>query len=290
MIDYHALKALDFAEVRQNYACRDTILYALGIGLGADPLDEHELRFVYEHDLLALPTFATTLGWPTHFWSDPRIGCNYLKVLHGEQHLRLHRPLPPEAEIVAQEKVVSLTDLGTAKGAIALLVRRIREAGSRELLAECSSVVFLRGDGGFSDQTGISDPRPPRLPAPPDRAPDLVTELVSLPQAGLIYRLSGDSNPLHADPRIARAAGYPRPILHGLCTFGMAAHAVLKTCCEYNPARIVGVRARFSAPVFPGERLRFSIWIASRRSVHLRAEVDARSQVVLDNGLFELTD
>jgi acyl dehydratase len=289
MVDYAALKAHDFAEVRQSYTRRDTILYALGIGLGSDPLSAEELRFVYEQDLLALPTFATTLGWPAHFWSNPRIGCNYSKLLHGEQHLRLHRPLPPEADIVARETVASLTDLGPAKGAIAGLVRRIFEAGSGELLAECSSIVFLRGDGGFSSESGISDPRPPRLPALPDRAPDIVTELVSLPQAGLIYRLSGDSNPLHADPRIARAAGYPRPILHGLCTFGMAAHAVLKTCCEYNPARIAGVSARFTAPVFPGETLRFSIWIASRRAVHLRAFVEARNQVVLDNGLFELT-
>jgi acyl dehydratase len=149
-------------------------------------------------------------------------------------------------------------------------------------------VLFMRGDGGFSERSGVSDPRPERLRAPPDRAPDIQTDLASLPQAALIYRLNGDYNPLHCDPEVARAAGFPRPILHGLCSFGMAAHAVLKSCCDYQPARIRSIAARFTAPVFPGETLRFSIWRVGEALVHFRATVDARATVVLDHGVVEL--
>jgi acyl dehydratase len=146
----------------------------------------------------------------------------------------------------------------------------------------------MRGDGGFSQRSGVSDPRPQRLPAPPEREPDMQTELTSLPQAALIYRLNGDYNALHADPEVARAAGFPRPILHGLCSFGVAAHAVLKSCCDYQAARIRGIAARFTAPVFPGETLRFSIWRAGEDVLHFRANVDAREKVVLDHGVVEL--
>jgi acyl dehydratase len=289
VIDYHALKAWDFGEVRQAYSRRDTILYALGIGLGAEPLDAGHLRFVYGPELQALPTMAAVLAMPRSAWSNPLVGANYLKLVHGEQHLRLVKPLPVEATARARDQVVSLTDLGAAKGAIATTARQIFDDESGELLAEATSVLFLRGDGGFSERAGVSDPRPTALPAPPGRAPDIQIELASLPQAALIYRLSGDYNPLHADPEIARAAGFPRPILHGLCSFGMAAHAVLRTCCEYQANRIRSIAVRFTAPVFPGETLRFCIWRGDpKTTLHFRASVDSREKVVLDHGMVEL--
>jgi acyl dehydratase len=290
VIDYHALKAWDFGEVRQAYSRRDTILYALGIGLGAEPLDAGHLRFVYGPQLQALPTMAAVLAMPRSGWSNPLVGANYLKLVHGEQHLRLFKPLPVEATARARDRVVSLTDLGAAKGAIATTARQIFDDENGELLAEATSVLFLRGDGGFSERSGVSDPRPKGLPAPPDCEPDIQIELASLPQTALIYRLSGDYNPLHADPEVARAAGFPRPILHGLCSFGMAAHAVLKTCCEYQADRIRSIAVRFTAPVFPGETLRFCIWHGDpKTTLHFRASVASRDKVVLDHGVVELS-
>lgn len=288
MLDYHAVKTWDYGKGRQTYSRRDTILYALGIGLGADPLDAGQLRFVLEKDLQVLPTMATVLAYSGASWNDPRSGVDYVKLVHGEQHLRLFKPLPVEGSVSARDRVVSLTDLGADKGAVASVARKLFDAASGELLAESTSVLFLRGDGGFSERSGVSDPRPERLPAPPDRAPDIQTELTSLPQAALLYRLNGDYNALHADPEVARAAGFPRPILHGLCSFGMAAHAVLRSCCDYQPARIRGIAARFTAPVYPGDTLRFSIWRAGEQLLHFRANVDAREKVVLDHGVVEL--
>jgi acyl dehydratase len=288
VLDYRTMKTWEFGEIRQSYSRRDTILYALGIGLGADPLDVNQLRYVYEKELQALPTMATVLGSPGPYWSDPRSGANYTKLVHGEQHLRIFKPLPSEASVNARERILSLTDLGANKGAIARVARELFDSASGERLAECTHVLFLRGDGGFSEHSGVSDPRPQGLPAPPERMADIETELTSLPQSALIYRLSGDYNPLHADPEAARTAGFPRPILHGLCSFGMAAHAVLKSCCGYEAARIRSIAARFTAPVFPGETLRFSIWRAGPQLLHFRATVDAREKVVLDHGIVEL--
>jgi acyl dehydratase len=231
---------------------------------------------------------GAVLAMPRSALSNPLIGVNYLKLVHGEQHLRLLKPLPVEGNVRARDRIVSLSDLGAAKGAVACMARELFDATSGELLAESMGVLFLRGDGGFSDTSGISDPRPKTLPAPPGREPDIQTELASLPQAALIYRLSGDYNPLHADPDVARAAGFPRPILHGLCSYGMAGYAVLKTCCDYEASRIRSIAVRFTAPVFPGETLRFSIWREGPATLHFRANVDAREKVVLDHGTVEL--
>ena len=288
MLDYRTMKAWEFAEARQNYSRRDTILYALGIGLGADPLNAGQLRYVFEKELQALPTMATVLGGFGSCFSDPRSGADYAKLLHGEQRLRLFRPLPVEASVRARDRVLSLTDLGASKGAIASVARELFDAASGDLLAECTNVLFLRGDGGFSERSGVSDPRPQSLPDPPARLPDIQIELTSLPQSALIYRLSGDYNPLHVDPEVARTAGFPRPILHGLCSFGMAGHAMLKSCCGYEAARIRSIAVRFTAPVFPGDTLRFSIWRAGQEVLHFRAHVDLREQTVLDHGIVEL--
>jgi acyl dehydratase len=288
MLDYQAVKRRDFGQIVQTYSKRDTMLYALGVGMGADPLDDGQLRYVFEKDLVALPTMVAVLGSPGFWWSDPTTGADSVKLVHGEQHIRLAGPLPPEGTVVAHNRVMSLTDKGEGKGAIAVIRRQLFEQGRSEPFGESTQVTFLRGDGGFSAQSGISDPGPEALPAVPARRPDVEVELGSLPQAALIYRLSGDYNVLHADPKVAQAAGFPRPILHGLCTFGMAAHAVLRSCCEYDASRIRRVSVRFTAPVFPGETIRFEIWKDGKARLQLRAKVEARDVTVLNNGLIEL--
>jgi acyl dehydratase len=289
MLDYQAVKHWAFGEIVQSYAERDVMLYALGIGMGADPLDPGELRFVFEKELQTVPTMASVLGTPGFWWRDPRTGADWVKLVHGEQHLRLFSPLPTAATLVARNRVVSITDKGPGKGALAVIQRDLFDQATGKHLAQSTNVTFLRGDGGFSERSGqSSDPAPEPLPAVPDRAADIEIELGTLRHQALLYRLNGDYNVLHADPEVARAAGFDRPILHGLCTYGMAAHAVLKTVCDYDAAPIRRLAVRFTSPVYPGETVRFQLWRSGARSVHLRAHVDTRGVVVLNNGLVEL--
>lgn len=287
MLDYQAVKNWDFGDIEHIYTERDTMLYALGVGVGFDPMDEGQLRFVYEKNLQVLPSMVAVLGTPGFWWRDARTGADWVKLVHGEQRIRIFKPLPAAAKLIAKNRVVSLTDKGAGKGAIAVIERDIYEPGGREPLAQATQVTFLRGDGGFSAQSGSSDPGPESLPAAPDAAPDVEIDLPSLEQAALIYRLSGDYNPLHSDPEVARNAGFARPILHGLCTFGMAAHAVLKALCDYRSDGIKAMSVRFTSPVYPGETVRFQFWRRGQ-GAHLRARVAARDTVVLNNGFIEL--
>ena len=287
MLDYHAVRNWDFGDIRHAYTERDTMLYALGVGLGSNPLDAGQLRFVFEKELQVVPSMVAVLGTPGFWWRDPRTGADWVKLVHGEQRIELFGRLPPAATLIAKNRVVSLTDKGPGKGAIAVIERDVYEPGAAEPLARTTQVTFLRGDGGFSERSGISDAGPEALPALPEAAPDSEVELSSLEQAALIYRLSGDYNPLHADPEVARAAGFPRPILHGLCTFGMTAHAILKACCAYDAARIKAMAVRFTAPVYPGETIRFQFWRRGAK-LHVRARIDARDVVVLNNGIVQL--
>ena len=287
MIDYNAVKNWNFGEIKHAYTERDTMLYALGVGFGADPLDAGQLRYIFEKNLQVVPSMVAVLGSPGFWWRDPRTGADWVKLVHGEQRIELHKPLPAAATLIAKNRVVSITDKGAGKGAITVIRRDLFIEGSNELLATTTQVSFLRGDGGFSATTGASDPGPDALPAVPERAADFELDLSSLEQAALIYRLSGDYNPLHADPDVARAAGFPRPILHGLCTFGMATHAVLKTVCDYDATRIKSMAVRFTSPVYPGEVVKFELWRVQNK-VHVRARIPARDVVALNNGVVEL--
>jgi acyl dehydratase len=287
MLDYHACKHWKFEEIVHRYTERDTMLYALGLGYGADPMDRGELRFVYEQQLQAVPTMATVMGSPGIWWRDPRTGADPVKLVHGEQDLRLFKPLPAAATLVARNRVLSLTDKGAGKGAIAVLLRELVDQGSGEKIAESRNVTFLRGDGGFSAQDGVSDPGPEPLPPVPGRPADVQVAYVTLPQAALIYRLSGDVNPLHADPDFAAKAGFDRPILHGLCSYGMAARAVIEKLLDHNAARLKRIAVRFTSPVWPGETVRYELWREGVGHVRLRASVDARGVVVLNNGIVE---
>ena len=281
-IKYDEIMQLSSADLPFSYTDRETMLYALGVGFGRDPLNADELPFVYENGLRTLPTQATVLGRDSGILA--RSGINYLMIVHGEQRLTMHRPLPAAADLVSDERVAGAFDKGKDKGALVVTERTIRLRGTGDALCTLSSTLFARGDGGFG---GPKDgaPEPHRLP---ERAPDLVHDCDTRPDQALLYALSGDRNPLHRDPIVARQAGFPRPILHGLCTYGTACRAIVSTICKYDPTRIVGFDVRFSAPVFPGETISTEIWIDGNL-VSFRAKVKERDVVVINNGKCTLT-
>jgi acyl dehydratase len=285
-IDYQKLKSWPFQEIVQPYTAKDCILYALGLGLGADPLDAQQLRFVYEDKLQMLPTMPVVLGSPGFWIKDAGTGIEWKTVLHGEQGLIIHRPLPVSGTVVSTIRIEEIIDKGPGKGALIYSRRDLRDRQSGELLCSLSSTSFCRSEGGFGGPAG-----PTRAPHQlPTCGPDLSCDLPTLPQAALIYRLSGDYNPLHADPSVAAAAGFKQPILHGLCTYGVAGHAILKTLCGYDPARLRGMDVRFSAPVYPGETIRTEIWREAPGRAGFRSRVVERDIVVLNNGLVEYVE
>ncbi len=277
-IDHKKLLAADFGEVEHRYTARDTMLYALGVGLGADPLDEKQLRFVYERNLAALPTMPVVLAHPREGLKNPEFGIDYTRVVHGEQSLTIHAPLPAEGVVKGRSRVTQVIDKGAGKGALIYIDRELRD-GAGKLLATIAHTVFVRGAGGFGGPSGPGR----EMKHVPMRTPDLSCTLPTLPQAALIYRLSGDYNPLHSDPAFARKAGFERPILHGLATYGVAGHAILKTMCDYEPARLKGLEGRFSSPVFPGEALTTEMWREPDR-IAFRVRVHGRDAVAIDYG------
>ena len=282
-IVYDKLLALKIPDVAQSYGAKDTMLYALGVGLGLDPMDEEQLAFVYEKNLKALPTLAVVIGYPGFWAKELDTGIDWVKVVAGEHSLKLHRPLKPADTVTSRTRVVEIVDKGAGKGAIVYSERVIDDKATGERIATILQTTFCRGDGGFGG--------PPREQLPvhpiPERAPDLVCDLPTRPEMALIYRLSADPNPLHADPAFAKAAGFPRPILHGLATFGVSGHAILKTLCRYDPAKLTAIAGRFSAPVFPGETIRTELW-RDGPVVSFRARVVERDVVALNNGRAEI--
>jgi acyl dehydratase len=284
-IDYVKLKNWPVPEIEHRYEVKDTILYALGLGCGSDPMDEADLRFVYEENIQVQPAMAVVLGYPGFWIRDSKTGIDWKKVLHGEQGLILHKPLPAAATVIGRSRITEIIDKGAGKGALLFSERDVIDKASGDLLATLTSTAFLRGDGGFGGPAGPA-PEPHRLPEEP---PHLSLDLPTLPQAALIYRLSGDYNPLHADPKIAAEAGFARPVLHGLCTFGIASRAIMRACCGNNPARLRKLQVRFSAPVFPGETIRTEIW-QDGTTISFRARAAERDAIVLNNGLAVLTE
>lgn len=262
-------------ETRHDLKKRDTILYALGVGAG-------ELQFVYEDGLKALPTMAVVLGYPGFIWRDPQYGVDWKKILHGETTLQIHKPLPVEGEILGVSTFGPIFDKGADKGAICYVTRKIYDAVGT-LLATANAASFLRGDGGFGG-SAEGQPKPPTLP---ERQPDLTHTLTTAPNQAQIYRLSGDLNPLHIDPDVAKAAGFKQPILHGLCTYGVAGRSILAALCDNEPARLKRLDVRFSSPVFPGETIRTDIWRDGEGRALYRATAVERDIVVLNNGLAE---
>jgi acyl dehydratase len=283
-IMYERLMALRIPEVAQAYMEKDAILYALGVGLGRDPMDVDELPFVYEKHLKVLPTFAAVLGWPGFWVRDLDTGIDWVKVVAGEQGLVLHRPLAPRGTVIGRTRVTEIIDKGAGKGAHVYSERELIDGASGERIATVTHTTVCRGDGGFGGPKRAA----PAVHPIPQRAPDLVCERGTRPEAALIYRLSGDPNPLHVDPAVAQAAGFPRPILHGLASFGIACHGILKCVCDQDPGKLKAISGRYSAPVFPGETIRTEMW-RDGPVVSFRARVVERDVIALDNGRCELT-
>lgn len=288
-----AILAAKIPAVAHSYGPKDCILYALGLGLGQDPLNKDELAFVYEKNLKVLPTYALMQGYSPYWLKDEAFGLTWSHVVHGEQGLTLHAPVAPQGDVIGNTRIVDVIDKGKDKAALIYSECEIVDRASGALLATLTQTTFCRADGGFG---GPRERKRPSLPhAIPGRVPDIVCDLPTRPEMALIYRLSGDLNPLHADPDFAREAGYPRPILHGLATMGLAGHALLKTLCGYDPARLTAMSMRFSAPVFPGETIRTEIWQEREKDsdkagglVSFRARVMERDVVAIDNGRAEL--
>ncbi len=286
-LDYDYLMGLPPIESPQALSVRDTILYALGVGAGLGaPTDPAELQFVYEDGLKALPTMAVVLAYPGFWAKEPKYGLTWRKILHSEQSIELHRTLPVEGRLRGVTTIDEIYDKGAEKGAVLFSSRRIYDEATGDLIATVRQCSFLRGDGGFG---GRSDgaPQPHSIP---DRTADQVVRMYTRPEQALIYRLSGDYNPLHADPAVAAQAGFDRPILHGLATYGLAGRAAVKALCGDRPERLRRFDVRFSSPVYPGEALDIAIWREGPGRASLRARAIERDMVVLQNGYIEFEE
>ena len=256
---------------------RTCILYALGIGIGMDPTNRDEIKFVHERELVAFPTLASVLGWPGRL-TDPAFGIDARMVVAASIKVSLNRPLRTQERLTSDPRVVEIVDKGPGKHAI-LQAARTLVTPDGEVVATVESTSIARGHGGFGGRvTDMTEP-----PPTPERTPDTVCDLPTPPNLALIFRLMGDENPLHVDPVSAKKSGFPRPILHGSATFGVAAHAVLRTLAGYDPAGMASIEARFSRPVFPGETIRTEMW-QDGSAVAFRCRVPERDEIVLTNG------
>jgi acyl dehydratase len=277
-LDHDELIARAFEDIRLGYSDTETMLYAQSIGLGRDPLCPKELPYVFEQGrpLRTVPSMASVLV-PNMF--PPDLGWDFTQVLHAEQRLQLHRPLPAAADLLVNKRIVDIFDRGPKHGAMLLFEAEGRLAKDDTAVFSLGMTVIARGDGGFGGQSG-SGPAPHRAPR---RDPDLSCIGKTRIDQALLFRLNGDRNPLHADPGTASAAGFEVPILHGLCTYGIACHAILQTICDYDHTLIEAFDARFSSPVMPGDSIRTDMW-QDGNIVSFRCTAVERGVIVLRNG------
>lgn len=283
-MDMQAVQNFKFKPIEHSYNFRDTILYALGLGYGSNPTDPDELQFVYEENLKAVPSLCVVLAHPGFWAKQPEFGIDWIKILHGEQDFEIHKPLPSEGTLRGEYKIEAIQDKGAEKAAVLYQIKRLYDS-SNDLVATIRSVLFLRGDGGCG-----SYGTPPQMPgAITDRAADKTVEIATLPQQALIYRLSGDYNPIHADPVPAKKAGFDQPILHGLCTMGIATRALLQTYAPGAPERLKSMFVRFSKPVLPGETI-ITEFYEEEDAIRFRCRSKERDIIVLDRGRAVLAD
>ena len=258
----------------------DVILYHLGIGAGDPPTDPGELKYTYEGDLVVLPTYATIPQFSMMMSLAMIDGfeINLAQVLHGEHEIVLHDRLPTSGTVTQTGRVTGVFDKG--KGAVATMEIGSALEKTGEPIFSNRASIYMRGEGGFG-----GDPGPPASNQAPDRVPDVVVESPTLPQQALLYRMvSGDRNPLHADPGFAAFGGFDRPILHGLCTYGIVGKAVVDHALDSAPERVASFGARFSGVVFPGETVITSIWDEGGH-LAVKAESKERGTSVLSNGI-----
>ena len=277
-LDYDQLMATSVVDLPYSYTDRETMLYALSIGIGRDPLQQRELPFVSEiaGAPATIPAMATVLV-PDMF--PPDLGWDFSQVLHAEQRMQLYRPLPPAADLLINKRIVEVYDRGPKLGAVVMFEAEGRLAADDTALFTIGNTIVARGDGGFGGPNG-KGPKPHR---PPRRDPDLSCELPTRRDQALLYRLNGDRNPLHADPGLAKSVGFEVPILHGLCTYGVACHAILQTICDFDATLITGMDARFSSPVLPGDTITTDMW-QDGNIVSFQCSVKERGQTVVRNG------
>ena len=259
-----------------SWTDRDVMLYALGVGAGPD-----ELCYTYENaELRVLPTFAVVPAFSAISGMGSVMTFNPMMVLHGEQRIELHRPIPTAGMVTTESEVVHVWDKG--KGAVVVLEARSVDSKGEPLFTN-TFTTFLRGEGGFGGDRGPSGPKYEAPDRPPDREVDLPTR----PDQALLYRLNGDRNPLHADPGFASMAGFPKPILHGLCTYGFVGRAIMNEFCGQDPSRFRSFDARFAGVVYPGETIAASFWQEGSR-VHVRATTRERKEPVLEQAVAEI--
>lgn len=254
-----------------EYSEKDVILYALGVGCGAE-----DLGFVYEGNLKVLPTFAVIPAFPALFAMGSAMQVNPMMILHGEQRIELLGTIPTSGTLTTTPTIKAVYDKG--KGALVVTETETVDAKGKLLFRNVFG-AFVRGEGGFGGERGPSGPKN----TPPERQPDHVVEMRTLPQQALLYRLSGDMNPLHADPSFAQMGGFDRPILHGLCTFGHVGRAILKTCCGNDPSRLKDFEVRFTGVVYPGETILTELWQAGPGKIVVQARTRERGEVVISN-------
>jgi acyl dehydratase len=279
-ISYPGILSLKKVGEPYSWTDREVMLYAVGIGMGADPMDERELAFVNEgafhpRPLKVVPTFASVAAWGA---GPGDLGINRVMVVDGERDITFHQPLPVNAKITADSRVLAAYDKGKDKGAV-IMRETVLKSETGEKLATIVGTAFCRGDGGFG---GPSEGQPAPH-AVPTRAPDQSVDISTRPDQALLYRLCGDRNPLHSDPEFARQAGFQRPILHGMCTYGLTCRAVLQTYADYDPAAFRSHAVRFSSPVYPGETVTVDLW-KDGDVVSFEARVKTRNVTVIKNG------
>lgn len=263
-----------------SWTATDGLLYSVGVGAGQDPLDRRELPFVTENSIdvvqRILPTMVVTLPEVSGVFAS--IGSfNPAMLVHGEERIVLHAEVPAEGTVSTVGEISAIWDKG--KGAVVEVTSTSTLVGESDPLFEVVMSAYIRGEGDFGGERGPSGPRN----VAPDGAPDAVVVLSTRPEQAFIYRLSGDRNPLHSDPTFASFAGFDRPILHGLCTYGFTGRALLHELCGSDPARLRTMEGRFSSPVTPGEELTVQIWRTGIDTAVFRT-LASGDRVVLDSG------
>ncbi|MDP3173597.1 MAG: MaoC/PaaZ C-terminal domain-containing protein [Phenylobacterium sp.] len=272
-----------------EYGDKEVMLYAVGIGMGANPLDERELSFVYENGLKVVPTAVTVLADSVMRGVSAAVpdGLRFstwdmFKMLHGEQKVEIHKPLPAQGAFTFSDQIIGAFDKGPDKGAIILSESKWFDAAG-DVAVTLTTTRFARGDGGFG---GPADGAPKPHPTP-TRAPDMSLDIVTRPDQAVIYRLNGDRNPLHVDQAFARKGGFDQPILHGLCTYGITCRAVMQGMLDYDSESIASHQVRFSSPVYPGETVTVDMW-RDGKEIAFEARIKARDLYVIRNGLTRL--
>ena len=276
-INYDEIMNLTTENVEISYSDKDSILYSLGIGLGNDPMNLNELKYVYENSQSVLQSMATNFQYHSPLLLKTNI--NFIMVVHGEQRLSITNALPVSGDFIANAKVIGCYDKGPARGAIIEVETTVKNKKNNEEICKLVSTTFARGDGGFG---GPDSPKKEIFI--PDGEPDYVSEVSTKPDQALIFRLSGDYNPLHSDPNFAKAAGFEKPILHGMCTYGIACRSLVNEICENDASKLKRFDCRFSSPVYPGETIITEMW-KKDKMIYFNSKVKERDKLVLKNGV-----